>query len=54
MDEISNLGHNATVQGFIPIPIYSYLKDFDDGNVESNPIDASGCPFANKVDGDRW
>jgi len=54
MTEISNLGHNATVLGFIPIPIYTYLGAYDDGLVDSNPIDASGCPFAGAVDGARW
>lgn len=52
--EISNLGHNATVLGFIPIPIYTYMRGFNDGRAESNPIDASGCGFANAVDGARW
>ena len=54
MAEISELGHNATVLGFIPIPIYSYMRGFDDGQAASNPIDASGCPFAGAVDGARW
>jgi hypothetical protein len=54
MTEISKLGHNATVPGFIPIPIYSYMAGFDDGDVASNPIDASGCHFAYEVDEGRW
>lgn len=54
MGDISKLGQNATVLGFVPIPIYTYMGGFNDGDPRSNPIDASGCGFAYAVDGARW